>query len=141
MPRPRKAELQDANRKKSKERLGVRVLRIVVCESLSIIFRDGNELTVALVRVPDLRVEDVPARARGKIEDNSARALPAPRSEMLHGPGAAYGVHVKERFELVTELSRRVFLHVPDIPDRARLPVRRGDDEHAAACKQALEFP
>src|SRR5262249_5490651 len=126
MPRPGKAELQDANRTKPKERLGARVLRIADCESWSSIFRNGDELTVALVRVPDLRIEDVPAHARGKIEHNSARALPAPRSEMPHGPGAAYRVHAKERFELAAELSRRVFLHVPDIPDRARLPVRRG---------------
>src|SRR5262245_60897582 len=115
MSRPGKTELQD-NRKKPKERLGARVQQIGVCGSCSIIFCDGDELTVALVRVPDLRIEDVPARARGKIEHNSARALPTPRSEMLHGPGAGYGVHVEERFEFATELSRRVFLHVPNIP-------------------------
>src|SRR4051794_13806818 len=105
------------------------------------IFCDGDELTVALVRVPNLGIEDVPARAGGKIERNSTGPLPAPHLEMVHRPGAAHDVHAEERFQLAAELSWRVLLLMPDVPDRSRLPVRSGDDERSAARKDALEFP
>ena len=60
---------------------------------------------------------------------------------MVHRPGAAHDVHAEKRFQLAAELSRRVLLHMPDVPDRSGLPVRSGDDERSAARKDALEFP
>src|SRR5262245_59082593 len=96
-PRPRQEETERTPRRPRAANCS--------CESRSIIFCDGDELTVALVRVPDLRIEDIPARARGKIEHNSARPLPPPCFEMAHGPGAAYDVHAKQRFEFAAEFS------------------------------------